>query len=94
MIANRMKPLLQDIISESQSTFLLGRLISDNILLEAELGHFLHRRSGRVGWEGLKLDMAKAYDRMKCSFLFTMLNRLGFDERTWSDEVCCMGFGW
>ncbi|XP_019151924.1 PREDICTED: uncharacterized protein LOC109148644 [Ipomoea nil] len=44
MIANRMKPLLEDVISESQSAFLPGRLISDNILVASEVGHYLRRK--------------------------------------------------
>ncbi|XP_019177676.1 PREDICTED: uncharacterized protein LOC109172888 [Ipomoea nil] len=82
MIANRMKPLLDNIISESQSAFLPGRLISDNILIASEVGHYLRRKQlGRVGWAALKLDMAKAYDRMEWSFVERMLLGLGFDEK-------------
>ncbi|XP_031097121.1 uncharacterized protein LOC116001379 [Ipomoea triloba] len=66
MLANRMKHLLSGIISESQSAFIPGRLITDNILVAAEVGHFLNRKQcGVVGWGALKLDMAKAYDRME-----------------------------
>ncbi|XP_019177733.1 PREDICTED: uncharacterized protein LOC109172938 [Ipomoea nil] len=82
MIANRMKPLLDNIISESQSAFLPGRLISDNILIASEVGHYLRRKQlGQVGWAALKLDMAKAYDRMEWSFVERMLLGLGFDEK-------------
>ncbi|XP_019184158.1 PREDICTED: uncharacterized protein LOC109179042 [Ipomoea nil] len=82
MVANRMKPLLEGIISESQSAFLPGRLISDNIMIASEVGHYLRRKQlGQVGWAALKLDMAKAYDRMEWPFVEQMLRRLGFDDR-------------
>ncbi|XP_019167878.1 PREDICTED: uncharacterized protein LOC109163584 [Ipomoea nil] len=82
MVANRMKPLLEGIISESQSAFLPGRLISDNILIASEVGHYLRRKQlGQVGWAALKLDMIKAYDRIEWSFVRDMLMGLGFDAK-------------
>ncbi|XP_019163090.1 PREDICTED: uncharacterized protein LOC109159433 [Ipomoea nil] len=79
VIANRMKPLLGDIISVSQSAFIPDRLITDNILIAAEVGHFLNRKQlGKVGWGALKLDMAKAYDKMEWAFLRNMMLALGF----------------
>ncbi|XP_031131908.1 uncharacterized protein LOC116033295 [Ipomoea triloba] len=81
-----MKHLLRDLISESQSAFIPGRLITDNILVAAEVGHYLNRKQcGLVGWGALKLDMAKAYDRMG-SFLRKMLLALGFVDR-WVDLI-------
>ncbi|XP_019195011.1 PREDICTED: uncharacterized protein LOC109188829 [Ipomoea nil] len=74
VIANRMKPLMGNLISEAQSAFIPGRLITDNILIVAEVGHYLNRKQcGRKGWAALKLDMAKAYDRMEWQFLRRML---------------------
>ncbi|XP_019195702.1 PREDICTED: uncharacterized protein LOC109189548 [Ipomoea nil] len=82
VIANRLKPLLGDIIYVSQSAFILGRLITDNILVAAEVGHFLNRKQlGRVGRGALKLDMVKAYDRREWTFLRKMLIALGFQDR-------------
>ncbi|XP_019184966.1 PREDICTED: uncharacterized protein LOC109179943 [Ipomoea nil] len=82
MITNRMKPLMEGIISESQSAFIPDRLITDNILVAAEVGHFLNRKQcGTAGWSALKLDMATAYDRMEWSFLKSMMLALGFDVR-------------
>ncbi|XP_019197153.1 PREDICTED: uncharacterized protein LOC109191020 [Ipomoea nil] len=82
MIANRLKPMLGDLISESQSAFIPGRLITDNILVPAEVGHFLNRKQcGVAGRGALKLDMAKAYDRMEWPFLKRMLEVMGFDGR-------------
>ncbi|XP_031106239.1 uncharacterized protein LOC116010884 [Ipomoea triloba] len=74
MLANKIKFLFDEIISESQSVFVPGRLITDNILVAVEVGHFLNRNQlGKVGWGVLKLDMAKAYDRMEWSFLRRMM---------------------
>ncbi|XP_019181991.1 PREDICTED: uncharacterized protein LOC109177145 [Ipomoea nil] len=82
MITQRMKPLMDSIISGTQSAFIPDRLITDNILIAAEVGHFLNRKQcGTVGWGALKLDMAKAYDQMEWPFLKGMLKALGFDER-------------
>ncbi|KAL0415790.1 UNVERIFIED_CONTAM: hypothetical protein Slati_3410900 [Sesamum latifolium] len=69
-IANRLKPLLESIISPTQSAFVPGRLISDNILLAFELNHFMNTKSkGGQGWMALKLDVSKAYDKVEWSFL-------------------------
>ncbi|XP_019172447.1 PREDICTED: uncharacterized protein LOC109167833 [Ipomoea nil] len=82
MIANRMKPFMDTIVSESQSTFIPDRLITDNILIAAEVGHFLNRKQcGKVGWGALKLDMARAYDKMEWVFLKQMMKALGFAEQ-------------
>ncbi|XP_031131672.1 uncharacterized protein LOC116033057 [Ipomoea triloba] len=87
VVANRMKVVLDSIISPSQSAFVPDRLISDNIIVAGEIGHYLRRkREGSVGWAALKLDMTKAYDRMEWSFLEGMLLALGF-ARGWVDLV-------
>nr|GEX21047.1 hypothetical protein [Tanacetum cinerariifolium] len=46
IIANRIKGNLDDIVSIDQSTFLLGRRISDNILLTQEFMRNYHRKRG------------------------------------------------
>ncbi|XP_019168390.1 PREDICTED: uncharacterized protein LOC109164092 [Ipomoea nil] len=84
MLANRLKETLQSVVSVSQSTFVPHRLLTDNIIVAGEVGHYLRRKVSRaVGWTALKLDMAKAYDRMGWGFLEEMLAALGFD-RGWT----------
>ncbi|KAL0282258.1 UNVERIFIED_CONTAM: hypothetical protein Sangu_2960000 [Sesamum angustifolium] len=60
-IANRLKPLLNTSISNSQSAFVLGRLIFDNVLVAYEVNHYLaHKYQGNSGYVSLKLDLSKA----------------------------------
>jgi hypothetical protein len=69
-VACRLKPVLSEIISPSQSAFVPDRLITDNILVAYEITHYMHRRKeGRDGVAAIKLDMSKAYDRVEWSFL-------------------------
>lgn len=64
VLAIRLKRILPNIISNTQSVFVPGRLISDNILIAYELMHHLNlKREGKTGLISLKLDMSKAYDQ-------------------------------
>nr|XP_027083689.1 uncharacterized protein LOC113705990 [Coffea arabica] len=79
ILANCLKLLLPKLISPWQSGFVLGRSIVDNILIAQELALDLDRRLSCPNLM-LKLDMAKAYDRVEWTFLMFMLRRLGFQE--------------
>ncbi|GAA0156811.1 hypothetical protein LIER_38349 [Lithospermum erythrorhizon] len=66
VLANRLRPVLMNIISETQSAFLPGRIISDNILIAHEILHYLNtNKKGRDTFMSIKLDMSKAYDKVE-----------------------------
>uniref|UniRef100_A0A803PB73 Reverse transcriptase domain-containing protein n=1 Tax=Cannabis sativa TaxID=3483 RepID=A0A803PB73_CANSA len=85
VLANRLKIVLPCVISENQSAFIPGRLISDNVMIAFEVMHYLKRkRKGKTRFMALKLDLSKAYDRIEWGFLKAMMLRMGFHPR-WVD---------
>lgn len=66
MIANRLKTVLEEIISPEQAAFLKGRFLSDNFIIAAETLHFLRTKDSAEGSVAINLDVAKAYDRVEC----------------------------
>lgn len=65
VLANRLKKLIDQIISDEQSAFIPGRLITDNVMIAHELVYYLERKTeGIQGWMALKIDMSKSYDRV------------------------------
>ena len=81
VIANRLKPLLNSIISEAKSAFIADRLITDNILIAFEsLHHMKTTCTRKTSFMALKLDISKAYDRVEWLFLEKILLRMGFRE--------------
>jgi hypothetical protein len=79
-LVNRLRPYLQTLISENQSAFIPGRLISDNALVAFECFHAIHRTNKEEeSFCAYKLDLSKAYDRVDWRFLEGALNKWGFD---------------
>lgn len=87
VMSNRLKPCLGKLISDKQSAFIGGRLLTDNALIAFEVNHYMKRlRQGRKGVAGLKVDISKAYDRLEWGFIMNMMHKFGFTE-TWISRV-------
>ncbi|KAL0342521.1 UNVERIFIED_CONTAM: hypothetical protein Scaly_1914700 [Sesamum calycinum] len=75
----RLGHVLPKVTSLSQSGFVPGRLLSDNVLLAQELIHSLESRRPDANVV-FKLDMTKACDRVSWEFLYQILQRKGFPQ--------------
>ena len=80
ILANGLKFLLLKIISPIQSAFVPKRNIQDNTILAHELLHSFKTKRGKGGFTFLKMDLEKAFDRMKWSFLLAIMEKLGFSS--------------
>ncbi|KAK4382666.1 Transposon TX1 uncharacterized protein [Sesamum angolense] len=83
----RIRGVLDKIISPSQTAFVPGRSISDNVLLAQELfsGYNQCRLPPRCA---LKVDLRKAYDTVEWDFLLATLQLFGFPPtfNKWIEE--------
>lgn len=80
ILSERLAPLLPTIISQEQGAFVKGRFILDNVFLVKQMMQDIDRKV-RGHNLVLKLDMAKAYDRMEWDFILAVLRKFGFCSR-------------
>ncbi|WZZ62784.1 hypothetical protein YC2023_062891 [Brassica napus] len=82
ILSARLKKILPELISETQSAFVARRLITDNILVAQEMFHALRtNQSCNSKYVAIKTDMSKAYDRVEWGFLKALMEKIGFDQR-------------
>jgi hypothetical protein len=84
LLANRLTPKLQGMVSSQQSAFIKGHFIQDNFMLVQQTARLLHQQKrARVL---LKLDITKAFDYVSWPFLLEVLQKMGF-RQIWRDIV-------
>jgi len=105
LLTDRLQKLLSCVISPSQSAFLPGRLLAENVLLATEMVHGYNWRN--ISLRGmLKVDLRKAFDSVRWEFIIAALLALGVPTKfinwihqcistptfTVSVNGCCGGF--
>ncbi|GKB10859.1 RNA-directed DNA polymerase, eukaryota, reverse transcriptase zinc-binding domain protein [Tanacetum coccineum] len=76
----RLKGVLGNLVHESQSAFIAGRQISDNILLAHELFKWYNRKQN-ARKVAFKIDLQKAYDTISWDFIEVVLKQFGFPKK-------------
>ena len=69
VLVNRLKPVMTKLIAPTQSSFVPGRQISDNIVIVQEMLHSMRKKKGSKGYMAIKIDLEKAYDRLRWPFI-------------------------
>ncbi|KAL0284586.1 UNVERIFIED_CONTAM: hypothetical protein Sradi_7193300 [Sesamum radiatum] len=87
ILVKRMQKVLNSLIDYSQTAFVPGRSITDNIMLAQELlsGYNIARSPKRCT---IKIDIQKAYDSVQWDFLLETLKIFKFPHRfvTWMEQ--------
>ena len=82
VLAKRLKRILPNIISLTQSAFVPGRSILDNVIVAFEVLHSMKRKvKCKTGEVALKIDISKAFDTVTWTFLHYVLVVMDFDRK-------------
>nr|KYP43189.1 Transposon TX1 uncharacterized [Cajanus cajan] len=73
VLVARLRPFLQDVIGPFQGSFIPGRGTRDHSIIAQEAFHFVRKEGSGVGSLALKIDLEKAYDRVRWDFLESTL---------------------
>ncbi|XP_076958866.1 uncharacterized protein LOC143634746 [Bidens hawaiensis] len=79
LLANRMKVVLDSVISDQQSAFIRGKSIIDGPLVINEVVSWCKLKKKKCFF--LKIDFEKAYDNVNWDFVISILHQMNFPDR-------------
>lgn len=80
LIANRLQEILPRVISQSQSAFIPGRLLAENILLATDIVNG-YNTAASTPRAMLKVDLRKAFDSIRWDFILATLRAIGIPHQ-------------
>jgi hypothetical protein len=79
VLANRLSPHRDKMVSPSQSAFIKGRTIHDNFqYVQGAVRHFHQSKTPMLF---VKLDIVKVFDSARWEYLLEVMQQLGFCQR-------------
>ncbi|CAL8167543.1 unnamed protein product [Prunus armeniaca] len=88
----RLRPLMSKLVSPTQVSFVLGKRITDNIVVAQELLYkfkISKRKKGFVAW---KIDLSKAYDHLSWNFIREVFWEVGIRGRILELLMICISY--
>jgi hypothetical protein len=76
VVVERLKEFIPVIISPYQTGFVPGRNIHENIIVAQEMTHSMVKMKGSKGLVAIKVDLSKAYDKLKWDFIWQILKEV------------------
>ena len=68
-MTNRLKDIMASVIAPNQSSFVPGRQITDNLIINQEVLHSMRTKKSGKGSMPIKIDLEKAFDCLSWSFI-------------------------
>lgn len=90
IMSSLLKDTLNQLIHPNQSAFIPNRSIIDNGIINHEVIFYLNSKKGKKGYMAIKIDMAKAYDKVEWSVLMAILKQHGFNDRVCDMIMECL----
>jgi hypothetical protein len=87
ILANRLAPRMNEIVSTAQNAFIQKRSIHDNFLYVQRVIRKLHKNSQSALF--VKLDVSKAFDSLNWAYLLDVLKARGFPQR-WRNWIAAI----
>lgn len=80
IIANREATFILEIISPEQGSFINGRLVTKNVVLDQEMVQNMYIKTFRQN-VAIKLDIEKTFNKVESQVLYKVLAYSSFDQR-------------